>query len=91
MITRISVTAMLAVISLGIASNAAFALKQPVLSGTLKPGGVSSRNMELLDVVNIHPEWHDQFETIAVAYPGKSVDATRPTIPTNDHSAARRQ
>lgn len=48
--------------------SVAYSQKQPILSGTLKPGGVSSRNMELLDVIEMHPENHDQFETVTVTY-----------------------
>lgn len=56
------------------------AQSQPVLSGTLKPGGVSSRNMELLDIIDIPPENIDQFETAAVTYPVGSTTITRTFI-----------
>ena len=75
--TRFLITALLAVISLGITPIAALSQKQPVLSGTLKAGGVSSRNMELIDVVSIKPTWHDQFETIAVTYPVGNTSVTK--------------
>ena len=64
-----------------IASTEAYSQKQPIVQGTnLKPGGVSSRNMELLDIVSLPPAWDDQFETIAVTYPEGSESVTKHLI-----------
>lgn len=72
-------TAAVALIS--IASTEALSQKQPIVQGTnLKPGGVSSRNMELIDIVSLPPAWDDQFETIAVTYPVGSTSVTKQLI-----------
>ena len=45
--------------------------------GPFKPGGVMSRNMELLSVIPVHPENHDQFETVTITYPVAGGTATK--------------
>ncbi len=45
--------------------------------GPYTPGGVMSRNMELLSVVPVHPENHDQFETVTITYPTSGGNATK--------------
>lgn len=79
--TLYATIAIVAVALIFIASTEAYSQKQPIVQGTnLKPGGVSSRNMELLDIVSLSPAWHDQFETITVTFPVGSTSVTKHLI-----------
>lgn len=83
--TKPIVVVLITLVVLHVLSYHGLAQSQPVLSGTLKPGGVSSRNMELLDVISMHPENHDQFETAVVTYPDGSSSVTRTFILASTH------
>ncbi|NQW30509.1 MAG: hypothetical protein HQ472_08350 [Ignavibacteria bacterium] len=63
----------------------------PVLSGTLKHGGVSSRNMELIDVIPFRPGSGDQFEVVSVPYVSGGVSKKKQLLVTvyNEGTANR--
>ena len=70
-------------------SLSVFAQSHPKLTSPFKPGGVSSRNMELLDVIPMSTSSEDQFEIATVPYTSGMTTMWKQLIVTTSENSVR--